>query len=55
MNEDELLWTIKYTEWGPGRQDALLGDQYRVSLDHKYFMALHDGHVIVRDLSKLGM
>lgn len=40
---EELLWTIKYAEWGPNNSDKDLAKQHSTSLDNKYIISLFDG------------
>ena len=51
MNHKGLLWTIKYTEWGPATQDLDLVAKYRKSMDDKYFFSRYDGFLIGLDTS----
>ncbi|KAF3916533.1 Endoribonuclease [Dactylellina cionopaga] len=44
-------WTLKYTEWGIGKQNNDLAGQYDTSLDGKYFHPLRDGRLLCRDVS----
>ncbi|RPA81727.1 hypothetical protein BJ508DRAFT_109917 [Ascobolus immersus RN42] len=39
----ELLWTIKYAEWGPNNGDQDLAKQHATSLDNRYILSLTDG------------
>lgn len=41
----ELIWTIKYTEWGPNNNDRDLMDQYQESPDNRYIYARFDGTI----------
>lgn len=45
VNTGELLWTIKYTEWGPNNSDRDLAEQHHVPMDNRYIYSSHDGRI----------
>lgn len=50
----ELLWTLKYTEWGPNNSDRDLAGPYKTEkpMDSRYVYANHDGSIIGVDRSR---
>jgi serine/threonine-protein kinase/endoribonuclease IRE1 len=44
--------SLKYTEWGPNTYDNDLKQQYRKSMDHRYFTSKHDGQVYGFDFTQ---
>ncbi|KAF8467758.1 hypothetical protein BDZ91DRAFT_793427 [Kalaharituber pfeilii] len=52
MDTNELLWTLKYTEWGPNNSDLDLAAQYREPMDDRYIYALHNGRILGFDRSR---
>lgn len=51
---NELLWTLKYTEWGPNNGDLDLAAQYSESMDNRFIYAIHDGRILGFDRSRGG-
>ncbi|KAF8426275.1 hypothetical protein EV426DRAFT_530773 [Tirmania nivea] len=51
---NELLWTLKYTEWGPNNGDLDLAAQYSKSMDNRFIYAIHDGRILGFDRSRGG-
>lgn len=52
MVTNELLWTLKYTEWGPNNGDLDLAAQYSESMDNRFIYAIHDGRILGFDRSR---
>lgn len=49
---NELLWTLKYTEWGPNNGDLDLAAQYSEPMDNRFIYAIHDGRILGFDRSR---
>lgn len=52
VNTNDLLWTLKYSEWGPNNSDLDLAGQYHEPMDNRYIYAIHDGRILGFDRSR---
>ncbi|KAI5848700.1 hypothetical protein DFP73DRAFT_542098 [Morchella snyderi] len=45
VNTGELLWTIRYTEWGPNNSDRDLAEQHHQPMDNRYIYSNYYGRI----------